>query len=67
VARQLIYAQRALADLEAIRAWLGQPGSGRAARRRLVAIRASIKKLRDHPCLYAPGRHPGVRELPCVG
>ena len=65
--RRLSYTDDALADLAAIRGWLTQPGSGAVARRKLVAIRASIRKLRDHPCLYATGDQPGVRELPCDG
>jgi len=65
--RRLSYTDDALADLSAIRGWLSQPGSGVAARRRLMAIRASIRRLRDHPCLGAIGDHPGVRELPCDG
>lgn len=65
--RRLIYAPRARDDLDAIRHWLTQPGSGGAARRRLAAIRTEINRLREHPCLYAVGDHPGVRELPCAG
>ena len=65
--RRLRYAEEALADLDAIRGWLTQPGSGQAARRRLAAIRASIRNLRVHPCLYPVGAHAGVRELPCDG
>jgi plasmid stabilization system protein ParE len=67
VPRRLIYAPRAREDLDAIRGWLMQPGSGPAAKRRLVAIRAAINRLRQHPCLYPIGDHPGVRELPCAG
>ena len=44
-----------------------QAGSGPAARRRLIAIRADIRRLKQHPCLYPAGQHPGVRELPCHG
>jgi len=40
---------------------------GRAARRRLKAIRDAINRLREHPCLYPVADHPGVRELPCDG
>ncbi|MDA8250207.1 MAG: type II toxin-antitoxin system RelE/ParE family toxin [Rhodospirillales bacterium] len=65
--RSLRYADEALADLDAIRRWLSQPGSGSAARRKLAAIRDSIRYLRDHPCLHTFGDHPGVRELPCNG
>ncbi len=65
--RDLIYAPEALADLEGLSRWLTQPGSGLGAWRRLAAIRDSIERLRDHPCLWQPGQHPGTRELPCDG
>ena len=65
--RRLIYAPRAREDLDAIRRWLTQPGAGPSARRRLTAIRATINRLRGHPCLFPVGQHSGVRELPCDG
>ena len=65
--RRLVYTNTALADLDAIRVWLTQPGSGIAARRRLAAIWAAIDRLRESPCLYPVGNYPGVRELPCNG
>lgn len=65
--RGLSYAPRARQDLISILGWLTQPGSGPAARRRLAAIRTASNRLRDYPCLYAIGDHPGVRELPCPG
>ncbi len=65
--RELSYTDKALADLDAAKDWLTQPGSGPAARRRLAAIWAAIEGLREHPCLRPVGQHPGVRELPCVG
>lgn len=65
--RELIYAREALADLEAATLWLTQPGSGPRAWRRLAAIRSSIERLREHPCLWPVGQHAGVRELPCEG
>jgi plasmid stabilization system protein ParE len=67
LARRLIYAQEARDDLEAARAWLTQPGSGPAARRKLAAIRADIRRLQQQPCLWPVGDRPGVRELPAVG
>ena len=54
-------------DDTAIRGWLTQPGSGPRAKLRLAAIRAEIKWLRQRPCLFPFGEHPGVRELPCDG
>ena len=65
--RELIYAPEALADLAAATHWLTQPGSGPRAWRRLAAIRDSIERLREHPCLWPVGQHAGVRELPCEG
>ena len=65
--RRLTYTPLARDDLDAIRRWLMQPCSGTCARRRLAAIRASINRLREHPCLWPVGPHAGVRELPCDG
>lgn len=65
--RNLSYTDSALADLDAARLWLTQPGSGPRARRQLAAIWAAIERLRDHPCRYPVGQHHGVRELPCDG
>ena len=65
--RQLNYTDDAIEDLKSIRHWLTQPVSGPASRRRLRAIRAAINRLRQHPCRYPVGQHPGVRELPCDG
>jgi plasmid stabilization system protein ParE len=67
VPRELIYAPEALADMDAIGGWLTQPGSGPKAWRRLAAIRDSIERLREHPCLWPAGQQPGTRELPCEG
>ena len=65
--RRLGYTNRALADLDAIRRWLTQPGAGPAAQRKLAAIRADIRRLKQHPCQCPVGEHPGARELPCAG
>ncbi len=65
--RRIRYTPRSRNDLDAVRLWLTQQGSGRVAKRKLAAIRASIKKLRLHPCLFPVGPYPGVRELPCDG
>ena len=65
--RALIYAPEALADLEEATIWLTQPGSGLRAWRRLAAIRGTIERLSEHPCLWPVGQHGGVRELPCEG
>jgi plasmid stabilization system protein ParE len=67
VPRRLRYTENARDDLDAARAWLTQAGSGPAARRRLAAVRADIRQLKQHPCRYPAGQHPGVRELPCDG
>ena len=65
--RRLSYTETARNDLDAVRIWLTQPGAGSAARQRLAAIRADIRRLKQHPCLYPVGQRPGVRELPCDG
>ena len=65
--RKLEYTDEAIEDLQAIRRWLTQPGSGPRARRRLRAIRAAINRLKQHPCLWPVGQHAGLRELPCEG
>jgi plasmid stabilization system protein ParE len=67
VSRRLSYTQQASDDLDAVQRWLTQPGAGLAARRRLAAIRGEIRRLKQHPCRYPVGHHPGVRELPCEG
>jgi plasmid stabilization system protein ParE len=67
VPRNLSYTDKALADLDAAKRWLTQPGSGPAAHRRLASMWAAIEALRDHPCRYPVGQHRGVRELPCPG
>ena len=65
--RNLRYTEPATDDLEAIRRWQTQPGSGLAAIRRMKAIRAAINRLRHFPCLYPLGDQAGVREMPCGG
>lgn len=65
--RKFSYTHEASEDLDEIRHWLTQPGSGPAARRRLRAIRAAINRLRQHPSRYPVGAHSGVRGLPCDG
>jgi plasmid stabilization system protein ParE len=65
--RRLSYTDDALADLDNARAWLTQPGSGPVARRKLVAIRADIRRLKQHPCQWPVGDTQGVRELPAAG
>lgn len=67
MARELIFAAEAVADLAAIAEWLTQPGSGARAWGRLTSIRNNIEVLRTHPCLWPVGVHHGVRELPCQG
>ena len=65
--RKLRYADEAAGDLDAIARWQTQPGSGTAGARRVRAIRAAIRGLKQNPCLYARGADPGTRELPCEG
>ena len=54
------HASRALADLDAMQRWQTQPGSGPVAIRRVKAIRAAIRRLKQHPCRYPVGQYPGV-------
>ena len=65
--RNLSFTDTALADLDAARHWLTQPGSGPRARHRLAAIWAAIERLREYPCRYPVASHRGVRALPCDG
>ena len=37
------------------------------ARRKLEALVDAIEDLRDHPCRFPLGPHPGVRERLCAG
>jgi len=67
VPRRLRYTDEALADLDAARNWLVQPGAGPVARGKLASIWASIEALVDRPCQWPVGAHRGVRELPCTG
>jgi plasmid stabilization system protein ParE len=67
VPRRLSYTEKAGYDLDAVRRWLTQPGAGPAARRRLSAVRADIRRLKQYPCRYPVGQHPGVREMACAG
>ena len=54
-------------DLEAIRAWLSQPGSGPRAWARRRVIAQAVRDLAHHPCRYPLGEHEGVRERPVEG
>ena len=65
--RGLIYAREARDDLDAVRRWLTQPGSGPTARRVLQRIRSEIRHLQQSPNQWRIGPDPGVREMPCAG
>ena len=67
MARQLKITAAAAADLDAVQAWLTQPGAGARARRKLEHIRDAILDLTLHPCHWRFGRHAGVRERPVEG
>ncbi len=67
VPREPIYAPEALMDIDTVSRWLTQPGSGPRAWRRPAAIRDGIECLREQPCLWPRGQHPGTRELPGEG
>jgi plasmid stabilization system protein ParE len=58
---------QAVLDLAAIYRWQRQPGSGPAAKRRLQAIRDTIRRLGRYPYHYVRGDHPGTREATCEG
>ena len=60
--RQVIIGSQAALDLEGIRRWQFQPGSGLAARRRVRRILAAIEGLADHPSRHPRGDH-GRREF----
>ena len=62
--KALRYTAGAIADLDAIRRWQTQPGSGAAALRRLLRLRAAIRALGSTPYRYPEGDHAGVREMP---
>lgn len=59
--RRLTIARGAARDLARARRWLAQPGSGIRAARRLAALDAALRDLREHPCRWPEGEHPGVR------
>lgn len=63
VARHVFLTPRAERNLSEIREWLSQPGSGRAAKNRLLGLLQAIMGIRDFPCLHRPGINPGTREM----
>jgi plasmid stabilization system protein ParE len=67
VPRAITLSPAAEEDLEAIRAWLTQPGSGPRAWSRRKAITQAIRDLVRHPCRHPIGEHEGVRERPVEG
>jgi plasmid stabilization system protein ParE len=67
VARSVSLAHGAADDLDAIRRWLFQRGSGPAAKRRVNAILSTIERLRTLPCFHAHGEVPGTREVSSEG
>jgi plasmid stabilization system protein ParE len=67
VPRELSFTDKAVADLAAIAHWLTQPGAGRTAQRRSQSIWHAIADIRDGPCRFPVGEHPGIRELSRAG
>jgi plasmid stabilization system protein ParE len=67
VPRSIRLSPAAEEDLEAIRAWLSQPGSGPRARARRRVIARAIRDLVRHPSRYPVGDHQGIRERPVEG
>ena len=60
--RRLTIARGVARDLAEVRRWLTQPGAGGSAARRLAAVGAAVRDLRDFPCRWPKGSHIGVRE-----
>ncbi len=54
-------------DLEAVRAWQLQRGSGLAARNRVRAILTAIRQLAEMPYRHAEGDNPGTRAFSVAG
>lgn len=65
--RRLTIARGAARDLAEARRWLTQPGAGSHAARRLAALGVAIRDLRERPCRWPKGAHPGVRERHAEG
>ena len=65
--RNLTISLAAAGDLETARKRFKQPGAGEAAAKRLKHIRSAIRELRQNPCTWHEGEHPGVRERPVEG
>lgn len=65
--RRLTLARAAARDIAAARGWLTQRGAGDRAARRLAALGAAVRDLREHPCRWPAGRSAGTRERPVEG
>jgi len=64
---RLKFTARARRDLNGAKAWLTQPGSGRKAHNRYVAILRALLDLMRHPLRWAPAEHIGVRKQSVEG
>jgi plasmid stabilization system protein ParE len=64
---RLEFTTRARRDLNGAKAWLTQPGSGRKAHNRYVAILRALLDLRYHPLRWPPAEHIGVRKQSVEG
>ncbi|GAB4278113.1 MAG: type II toxin-antitoxin system RelE/ParE family toxin [Deferrisomatales bacterium] len=60
--RRLTWTDRALTDLEALRAYVSQEDPD-AARGQVLRILKAVETLAEHPGLGRPGRVAGTREL----
>ena len=67
MAARVLVSDAALADLDAARSWLTQPGAGPRAAERLRRITAALRDLGRHPLRWPEGEHPGVRERQVEG
>jgi plasmid stabilization system protein ParE len=67
VETRLEFTARARRDLNGAKSWLLQPGSGRKAHNRYIAILRSLLDLRRFPLRWAMTEHAGVRKLSVEG
>ncbi|WP_448190479.1 type II toxin-antitoxin system RelE/ParE family toxin [Azospirillum sp. sgz301742] len=62
VRRRVILSPMATRDLEQIRTWYSQPGSGPRAKRKASAIVRALRELERYPFIGSPSDEPGLRE-----
>jgi hypothetical protein len=62
MARKLEVSATALRDIEQMRSWLSQPGTGPRAKERRRRIQNAIRELTQDPVRWSIGVNPGTRE-----